>query len=83
MGLFKTLELEANHSMAFACLGIIEITMNLNDSETRLTAAKYFQKAFESNPRNVLALKYLADHFCFNGEFAQSKQICQAALSII
>lgn len=73
MGLLKTLEIEPNHSMALVCMGIIEITMNLNDHETRQTATKYFQQAFESNPRNVLALKYLADHFCFNGEFAQSK----------
>ena len=69
--------------MALVSLGILEITMNLNDFETRQRAAQYFYKSFESNPRNVLALKYLAEHFCLKGELVLSKQIALSALSII
>jgi hypothetical protein len=35
IGFQKTLEIEPTHSMALVNLGIVEITLNVNDLETR------------------------------------------------
>jgi len=35
IGFQKTLEIESAHSMALVSLGIVEITLNVNDLETR------------------------------------------------
>ena len=80
IGMKKVLELEPEHSMALVCLGILEIKMNINDKETRMEAAKLFQRSFESNPRNVLTLKYLGEHFCLKGDHEVARNIANAGL---
>jgi cytochrome c-type biogenesis protein CcmH/NrfG len=55
--------------MALASLGIIEMVMGQDSLESRKKAIHLFYRAFQVNPRNPLALKYLAEHLFFKGEF--------------
>lgn len=79
----KTLELDSQNSMALASLGIIEIVLGQDSFESRRKAIQFFFKALQANPRNTLAMKYLADHLFFRGEFGQCKEFCEAALNIL
>lgn len=72
--------------MALASLGIIELVQNLSDFESRESAATYFERAFNANPRNPIALKYLADHYFFKGGengFALATDLATAGLSVL
>ena len=61
----KTLELDPDNSMALVSMGIIEIASNINDFEACEKAVQYFEKSFQINPRNPLAIKYLAEHYFY------------------
>lgn len=71
----KTLALDENNSMALVALGILEIAVNVNDFEVREKAAQLFERAFKSNPRNALAVKYLADHYFFKNDLEGAKKL--------
>ena len=64
----RTVEMDPENSMALAALGIVEIASNVNDFESHGNSAIFFERAFRANPRNPLALKYLAEHYFFKGD---------------
>ena len=51
--------------------------------ESRKKALEYFNLAFKANPRNPLALKYLAEYLFLRGDFKQCKEFCQAGQQIL
>ena len=59
----KTIELDPENSMALVSIGIIEIASNINDFEACEKAVQYFERSFQANPRNPLAIKYMAEHY--------------------
>lgn len=61
----KTIELDSKNAMALTSLGIVELISSPSNFESRKRAVSFFIKAFEANPRNPLALKYLAEHLFF------------------
>lgn len=71
----KTIELDPENSMALISLGIVDIKQNINDFEVRERASKMFERAFRANPRNPLALKYLAEHYFFQKEFTLAQDL--------
>ena len=79
----RTIELEPENSMALSALGVIEIATNLNNFENRETAAVFFERAFKTNPRNPIALKFLADHYFFRGSYPLAKDLAEAGLDVL
>lgn len=79
----KTLELEPENAMALVSLGIVEQVTCPTNFESNKKSIDYFLRAFNSNPHNPLVLKYLAEHLFFKGEYALSKDFCEAALSLL
>lgn len=69
--------------MALASLGIIEMVVGQDSIESRKSAIQLFFRSFKANPRNPLALKYLAEHLFFKGDFKQCREFCSAAQQIL
>lgn len=83
LGFEKVVQMEPSHSMALCCLAVCELTMNVTDAETRKKAFNLFKRSFDANPRNLLALRHLADQLCIRGEYDACKEICESALQIL
>lgn len=79
----KTVELDPTNSMALTAIGIIEIASNVNDFDVRDQAIKYFERAFQVNPRNPLAINYLAEHYFIKQEYGLCEELCQAAIRLL
>ena len=79
----KTLEIDPKNSMALAGSGVIEIAANINNYEARETAVDLFKQAFESNPRNPIALKYLAEHYFFKKQYKLADELCNAGIQVL
>lgn len=82
----RTVEMDPENSMALAALGIVEITANINDFESHESSATFFERAFRANPRNPLALKYLAEHYFFKGGesgLGLAKSLAEAGLEVL
>ena len=69
--------------MALTATGIIEIASNVNDFDVRENAMRYFEKAFQANPRNPLCMIYLAEHYFTKQEFQLATELCETGLQII
>ena len=79
----KTLELDPQNSMALVSIGIIEIASNINDFDACEKAVHYFEKAFHENPRNPLAIKYLAEHYFYQKKYGLCKELSKAGLLVL
>ena len=79
----KTLELDPDNSMALVSMGIIEIASNINDFEACEKAVQYFEKSFQINPRNPLAIKYLAEHYFYQKKYDLCKELSKAGLLVL
>lgn len=79
----RTIELDPENSMALVSLGILSITQNINDFSARETAVKFFSRAFTVDPSNPLALKYLAEHYFFKGEFKLATDLSTAGIEVL
>ena len=69
--------------MALAALGIIELRKNVTELSVRQKAAKLFEESFKANPRNPIALKYLAEHYFFQQKYDITKDLCKVGLETL
>ena len=83
LSLEKTLEVDPQNSMALAASGIIELASNVNDYDARDAAIGFFERSFNANPRNPIALKYLAEHYFYKKQYELSKELCMAGIMVL
>ena len=69
--------------MALTASGIIEISSNINNYEARELAVRFFERAFTSNPRNPIALKYLAEHYFFRKQYPLAQEFSNAGIQVL
>ena len=79
----KTIELDPENSMALVSIGIIEIASTVNDFEACDKAVQYFERSFQANPRNPLAIKYMAEHYFLKKDYDLCKQLSQAGILVL
>lgn len=69
LGFEKVLEIEPTHSMGLCGSALVELSLHVNEFETRQRVVDLLFRSFDSNPRNLLTLKYLSEHYCYCGNF--------------
>jgi len=73
-------ENEAQNAFAVTCLAVIEQQLNPSSEEQRVKALTLLHKSFDLDDTNPLTMKYLANHYFFQGDLSVAQQLCERAL---